>query len=78
MTLLVYRQQELVAACPGNERCRRDSEGWVLELPLRHDGTYQVVRAQGQTDPFLPARGGSMLIRWKRASSAWHGSARSN
>lgn len=58
VTLLVYREQDLVTACPGAAGCRSEGEVEVLELRLRQAGKYRIVRAQGTAERFTPGAGG--------------------
>lgn len=58
VTLLVYREQELIATCPGGAGCRSEGGVEVLELRLSQAGTYHLVRAQGSSERFAPGTGG--------------------
>ncbi|MEZ4363839.1 MAG: hypothetical protein R3B48_26925 [Kofleriaceae bacterium] len=53
--LRVYRDQELIARCPGEERCRRDGARLSLSLVMNRPGTYEAVRLS--SDDALPAPG---------------------
>lgn len=58
VTLLIYREQELLATCPGSVGCRSEGGREVFELRLAKAGTYRLVRAQGSSEKFTPGAGG--------------------
>lgn len=42
--LRVYRDQVLVARCPGDDRCRRDGASLSIRLVMNDPGKYEVIR----------------------------------
>ncbi len=55
--LLLYREQEQVARCPGSDGCRPEGDLLILEFPLRRDGTYTALRVEGKSGPVELSRG---------------------
>jgi hypothetical protein len=55
-TVWVYRNDELVAACPGAAGCRFAGDATIADIVLRSIGNYRIV-GLSSTVPVAPPRG---------------------